>query len=459
MSKYHSTITRRDFMKALGLGAGAVSAAGVAIPVFKDLDDMITSTPQKNYPWWVKQKDYDEITTEVDWDTFKAYDSATESSNVVTAIGTDVGEKGQKQLTDRRAAGRPGFSHRDRAISNIFTGTTLPGLTIATVESAVKDKKWNINPDDNFQTVQAALHWIGSDSVGAFTLSDKNKRLWNRGVTFNAADGEGTNTNLPASAKTCIVFNCRQSYDQKRYELIDQEDNAHKNGIPTDLGRVSPYHGYIQSHLAEYQFVRFLSGLGWYVGRTGQGPNIPFGIFAGTGELSRSTHIMTPSFGIMGRRCIVALTDLPVTPQKPIDFGGTKFCETCRRCAERCPGEAMGDENYKKPAYELINGGRPGYKGWKIDWGKCKGTGAPSACGSCHGLCPFNHQSDALIHPFVRMVSSQTSLFNSFFGAGDRIMNYAKPQTDKTLEAWWYRDLKSWAGDTIINSGRHKWNY
>ena len=449
-------------MKALGFGVGATAAAGVALPAFKDLDDMITSTPQKQYPWWVKERDYEDITTKVDWDTFHAYISAapsTENASNITATNTEVGDKAQKQLTDRRAASRPGFTHRDRAISNIFTGTTLPGLTLAPVTSAVSGSKWNVSPEDNFTTLQAALHWIGSDSVGAFSLNDKTKKLWNSTTTFNAAPGEGTSSNQPSNAQNCVVFNCRQSYDQKRYELIDQEDDKHKNGIPTDLGRVSPYHGYIQSHLAEYQFLRFITGLGWYASSGGMGPNIPFGIFAGTGEQARSTHLMTPNFGIMGRRSIAYLTDMPIVPQKPIDFGGTVFCKTCRRCAERCPGGAMGDDNYKETSYELINGGRPGFKGWRIDWGKCKGTGAPSACGSCHGLCPFNHQSDALIHPLVRMTASTTSLFNGFFGTADRFMNYAAPQTDKTLDAWWYRDLKSYAGDTIINSGAHKWNF
>ncbi|GAI88797.1 unnamed protein product, partial [marine sediment metagenome] len=41
MSKYHSTVSRRDFMKALGLGAAGLGAAGAAAPVFHDLDEVI----------------------------------------------------------------------------------------------------------------------------------------------------------------------------------------------------------------------------------------------------------------------------------------------------------------------------------------------------------------------------------------------------------------------------------
>jgi epoxyqueuosine reductase len=64
MSKYHSTISRRDFMKALGLGGigiGASTAFGSAIgssgaTIFRDLDEAKAS-PQASFkrPSWVKE--------------------------------------------------------------------------------------------------------------------------------------------------------------------------------------------------------------------------------------------------------------------------------------------------------------------------------------------------------------------------------------------------------------------
>ena len=43
MSKFHSTVTRRDFMKGLGLAGAGIGAAAAASPVFHDLDEVAAS--------------------------------------------------------------------------------------------------------------------------------------------------------------------------------------------------------------------------------------------------------------------------------------------------------------------------------------------------------------------------------------------------------------------------------
>ena len=48
MGKHHSTISRRDFLKILGLGGVGLGAAAVAAPVFHDLDEVIAS-PQAEF--------------------------------------------------------------------------------------------------------------------------------------------------------------------------------------------------------------------------------------------------------------------------------------------------------------------------------------------------------------------------------------------------------------------------
>jgi ferredoxin len=81
----------------------------------------------------------------------------------------------------------------------------------------------------------------------------------------------------------------------------------------------------------------------------------------------------------------VVTTDMPLTPDRPIDFGLQDFCSQCRKCARECPCHAIsfGDKI-------MFNG----YEMWKPDVEKCaryritnpKG----SACGRCMKTCPYN---------------------------------------------------------------------
>ncbi|MEE8582833.1 MAG: twin-arginine translocation signal domain-containing protein, partial [Dehalococcoidales bacterium] len=58
MNKLHSTVSRRDFMKVLGLAGAGLGAAAATAPVFHDLDEVIAS-PQANWkrPWYVREVD------------------------------------------------------------------------------------------------------------------------------------------------------------------------------------------------------------------------------------------------------------------------------------------------------------------------------------------------------------------------------------------------------------------
>lgn len=85
MAKFHSTLSRRDFMKAVGLGAVGIGAVAASAPVFHDLDEISSGGSSSwggssnvasiqggaNFPWWIKKKDYYDPTTEVDWNMRK----------------------------------------------------------------------------------------------------------------------------------------------------------------------------------------------------------------------------------------------------------------------------------------------------------------------------------------------------------------------------------------------------
>ncbi len=112
---------------------------------------------------------------------------------------------------------------------------------------------------------------------------------------------------------------------------------------------------------------------------------IPLVLLAGLGELSRIGELVLNPFVGPRLKSVVLTTNLPLIPDKPIDFGLQQFCSNCLKCARECPVNAIpfGDK-------VVFNG----YEIWKPDVERCtryrvtnpKG----SACGRCMKTCPLN---------------------------------------------------------------------
>ena len=74
-TQYHSTVSRRDFMKFAGMGAFA-TIGGTLLPApFKDLDEMMSSpAAERKLPFWVKE--VDEPTVQIDWENMEIFPHA-----------------------------------------------------------------------------------------------------------------------------------------------------------------------------------------------------------------------------------------------------------------------------------------------------------------------------------------------------------------------------------------------
>lgn len=113
--------------------------------------------------------------------------------------------------------------------------------------------------------------------------------------------------------------------------------------------------------------------------------HIPLVMLAGLGELSRIGEVViNPFLGPRFKTSIIT-TNLPLTVDKPIDFGLQDFCNKCRKCARECPCAAIsfGDK-------VMFNG----YEMWKPDVEACARyrimNPGGSGCGRCMKVCPFN---------------------------------------------------------------------
>ncbi len=127
---------------------------------------------------------------------------------------------------------------------------------------------------------------------------------------------------------------------------------------------------------------------------------IPVILWAGLGELSRIGELVLNPFVGPRFKSVVLTTDMPLKPDRPIDFGLQYFCNNCLKCARECPCDAIpwGDK-------VMFNG----YEMWKPDAERCtryrltnmKGA----ACGRCMKTCPINKVVDADGPALTRMAS------------------------------------------------------
>ena len=162
----------------------------------------------------------------------------------------------------------------------------------------------------------------------------------------------------------------------------------------------------------------------------------PLVLLAGLGEMSRmGNSVLNPFLGARFKASVVT-TDLPLLPDKPIDFGLQKFCSVCKKCAIECPANAisMGD----KVMYN-------GYETWRLDVERCTKfrvtNPAGVQCGRCIKICPWNKPS-GWTHNMVRRMIRHTPFMDRIIVKMDDIWGYGK---QNTREKWWF-DLEEMDG-------------
>ncbi len=121
--------------------------------------------------------------------------------------------------------------------------------------------------------------------------------------------------------------------------------------------------------------------------------SIPLAIDAGLGELGRNGLLITPQYGPRVRLCKI-FTDLPLTPDKPIEFGVKNFCKKCKLCAENCEVGAISMDD--EPSFEVAcKSNNPGVLKWYVDVEKCYLYWCENGidCSTCIKVCPYNVSS------------------------------------------------------------------
>jgi ferredoxin len=111
----------------------------------------------------------------------------------------------------------------------------------------------------------------------------------------------------------------------------------------------------------------------------------PLAVQAGLGELGRNDTVISARFG-PGMRLGTVTTDLPLALDQPVRLGVREFCETCGKCADNCPAQAIP----KGPPTVAR-----GIRKWHLRGERCLNfwNSNPqffSACANCLKSCPYN---------------------------------------------------------------------
>ncbi|WP_264212337.1 2Fe-2S iron-sulfur cluster-binding protein [Leisingera thetidis] len=111
----------------------------------------------------------------------------------------------------------------------------------------------------------------------------------------------------------------------------------------------------------------------------------PLLLLSGLGEVSRIGEVILNPFLGPRLKSGAITTSLPMTHDKPVDFGLQRFCEACNKCARECPSGAI-----TAGPKLMFNG----YEIWKSDSQKCTTyrvtVPGGAMCGRCMKTCPWN---------------------------------------------------------------------
>ena len=224
-----------------------------------------------------------------------------------------------------------------------------------------------IAPQQAAEMVKAVAYFLGADAVGVSRCPD-----W----AWYSHDATGTAIDPP--------------HDQAISLVIDQGFDTMEGASGDDwISVAQSMRAYLRFSLVGGVLARLIRDLGYpakaHTVMDGDVLQPPLLLLSGLGEVSRIGEvILNPYLGPRLKSGAVTTT-LPMTHDKPIDFGLQKFCESCQKCARECPSGAI-----TAGPKLMFNG----YEIWKSDSQKCATyritTEGGAMCGRCMKTCPWN---------------------------------------------------------------------
>ncbi|SFP03515.1 2Fe-2S iron-sulfur cluster-binding protein [Tranquillimonas alkanivorans] len=223
------------------------------------------------------------------------------------------------------------------------------------------------DPARNAANIKGALYFLGLDAVG---LSECPEWTW------YSHDARG---------EEIVPY-----HDQAISMIVDQGHETMEGASGDDwIACAQSMRAYLRFSLLGGVLAQHLRNLG-FSARThtvmdDEVLHPPLLLLSGLGEVSRIGEVILNPFLGPRLKSGVVTTTLPITHDKPIDFGLQRFCDACNKCARECPSGAI-----TAGPKLMFNG----YEIWKSDSQKCTtyrvGQKNGAMCGRCMKTCPWN---------------------------------------------------------------------
>jgi len=266
--------------------------------------------------------------------------------------------------------------------------------------------------------IKSAAIYFGADLVGICKLD----RRWVYSHSFGLGDVEYNPQEMPEEFQYAIVMGYGEDYNMLKY-------------FPTYIADAETSMGYSRMAITNAYMAKFIKTLGYKAMSCSTNDvaiTIPMAMQAGLGELGRNGQLITPEYGPRLRLSKV-LTELPLIPDTPIEFGVTEFCSVCEICADKCPEKAILHGERITEARNESN--VAGELKWPINAERCIGHWAHigKPCTICISVCPFN-KPDNWFHRSVRWFIDNARWADSFYVKMDKLLGYGKPA--KAADFW-----------------------
>lgn len=226
------------------------------------------------------------------------------------------------------------------------------------------------SPRENSLRVKRAAKRFGASHVGITRLA----RRW-----LYAETSESTPAGVPETLEWVVVM------------AIPMDASAIAQS-PGSAASAATRIGYLDMAVCAGALSCFVRDFGFSAIASGNDTalSIPLAADAGLGEMGRNGMLIVPELGPCVRLCKV-FTDMPLTPDSPIDLGVAKTCRSCRRCVEECPADAI--DSRPEPTFDTLGPfNNMGVLRWPVHARRCLQTwrALPGRnCNNCIAACPF----------------------------------------------------------------------